>query len=656
VSDPNRGSPIPVSAAAILPFAWGVLATVLLTPLARWAAVRLGVLDAPGPRKIHRAPVPYLGGVAVVTGILVVWAVLAATGVHPAAVPGSTVPVLLGGMVALMLVGVVDDAVGLSPRIRFVVQGLATGLLLVATGSFEIVRVGGLLSPEMPAVISLLLGAIWVVSITNAANMLDGMDGLAAGVGAEAAAVLAYLGAVVFGHPDVALLLAVAAGAFAGFLVYNTAPARIFLGDAGSLPLGFLLGAGALTACTRDGVLHAVPMILVVGVPATDVILSVLRRGLAAVSVERLGRSRERYAFRVLHAPRFFQGDRGHLHHRLLEHLGSVPRTVGALYAVTAVLGALALWAATSPELAPMILVGSLFLGLTTVAPFLHSELRFLETGILLPLFHTRYIGQRVLHAAWDAAVIAAAFVTAGWIGSRWLPDSLSAAGRVALAAAVGLLTMSLLGLYRVHFRNAGAWSFWTAMAAVGSGAAAVMLVDTVLVGPPLSTASALLFFYLTLTGGVLPRAAYTFMADAYARRPKAGRTTVIDGVGRIEAAFLERALADPGLALRPVAFLHDGGDLTGRWLRGFPVLEADDLNLERTLRVHDVDVVVTVFDEVEPPRLARLRVACRSVGASLLVYRESLEELIPPGLEGSSRELPGDASPEVRHARSRMA
>jgi UDP-GlcNAc:undecaprenyl-phosphate GlcNAc-1-phosphate transferase len=585
--------------------------------------------------------VPYLGGVAVVSGIALVWVGFAASGALPPGA-GAVASALLGGAVALMAVGVVDDVSGLSAGVRFTVQGLATAAFLLTTGSFEAVRVGDFVTPGIPGALSSILAAFWIVSITNGANLMDGMDGLAAGVGALAAAVLSYLAAAVFAQAGIALLLAVAAGGFAGFLLFNAAPARIFLGDAGSVPLGFLLGAGALAACTRDGVLHVVPMVLVVGVPATDVLLSVLRRGLAAVSVERQGRSRERYAFRVLHPPRFFEGDRGHLHHRLLERLGSVRQVVGLLYSTTAGLGALAIWSAASPELAPMILVGSVFLGATIVAPFLHSELRFLETGILLPLFHTPYAGRRVLHAAWDAAVVAVAFVAAGWIGSRWFPGSVTDVARVGLAATVGPLFMWLLGLYRVHFRNAGAWSFWTAMAAVGSGAAAVMLLDTVLVGAPLATASALLFFYLTLSGAVVPRAAYTFMAEAYARGPKAGRVTVIDGVGRIEAAFLERALVDPGLALRPVAFLHESGELAGRWLRGFPVLEADDLNLERVLREHGVEVVVTVQDEVEPARLSRLGRACGAVGAALVVHREALEQVVPP----SAAPLP--ASPGV--------
>jgi UDP-GlcNAc:undecaprenyl-phosphate GlcNAc-1-phosphate transferase len=637
-------TPLAAGIAAVL---LGVVGTASLTPGARRLALRFRILDLPNHRKLQRVPVPYLGGVAVVGALLVGWAVLRSGWIpYLPVLDGPVATALLAGALAMMLLGLADDIWGLSPRFRLIGQVLIILAVLAPTGVFETMRLGSL-TLALPPVLTVALATFWVLAMTNAGNLMDGMDGLAAGVGATASAGLAYLALAVYGQQEVGALLALIAGAYAGFLIFNSHPARIYLGDAGSLPLGFALGAGALFATSEGGTWHAVPAMLVLGVPATDLLLAVLRRGLSSLRVERAPGATERFVFRLAHRPRFFEGDQEHLHHRLLERLGSVTAAVRALYVVAIVLALLGVWAAWEPRLAPMLLVGSMLLGLMAVSRFLHPELRVFEKGVLLPLFHTRALGNRRHHFIYDMFVFAGAFVVAGWLGTRWWPGSWVDLVRVASAGMVGAGVMGLLGLYRIHFRRAGVWSVWKATSTVGAGAAAVLLLDTLALQMPLSSASGLLFAYLALTGTVLPRAAYGFVDEAYSRRPHGTRATLIYGTGRAELAFLQRALCSEALDLRPVGLLDDSPELDGKMIQGFPVYRANGGEVDGLLRSLEVKVVVIVGEAVHDTRELRLHLAAQAAGASLLRYRESLAKAVPP--RGSR--LPG-AQPALEELR----
>ena len=245
-------------AAFLLPLA----ATLVATPLAAGLARRWGVLDRPGPRKRHLEATPYLGGVALVVGFVVAGLILGETGRQAA--------VIASCGVVVFLVGLVDDVRGLGAGLRAGVEAaLAVGLWLahVRAGFFDVTA------------IDLTLTIVWVVVITNAVNLVDNMDGLASGVTAIAG--LAYF-AIASAQGDylVASLAAALAGTSVGFLRHNFPPARIFLGDAGSLLLGFLLAVLALMLdleVSSDAIRIGVPA-LILGVPVFDTALVVVSR------------------------------------------------------------------------------------------------------------------------------------------------------------------------------------------------------------------------------------------------------------------------------------------------------------------------------------------------------------------------------------------
>ncbi|HEX2031672.1 MAG TPA: MraY family glycosyltransferase [Actinomycetota bacterium] len=283
------------------------MATLALTPLAGRLARSLGVLDQPAANKYHQQATPYLGGLAVAVGLVLVGGVAAGA-------QGQLFTVVLGGL-ALAIVGLLDDRFGVGPRVKLAVE-VAAGIALWLSG------VGaGLFGVEA---LDMALTVLWVVGITNAVNLLDNMDGLCAGVTAIAAGTFFAIAAIE-GHYFVAALALAVAGSSLGFLRHNFPPARIFLGDAGTLLLGFLLAALGLKLdlVGENGFVRSAVPILVLGVPVFDTVLVVIAR--------------------LLGGRRIYVGNTDHSSHRLAR-LGLSPRRVAlSVYGAQVILSGLAL-------------------------------------------------------------------------------------------------------------------------------------------------------------------------------------------------------------------------------------------------------------------------------------------------------------------------
>lgn len=291
-----------------------------LTPLWQHIAARLGVLAHPGPRRIHRVPTPTAGGVVVFASF---WLAFLVHGGFEALGPYA-VPLLLGSG-AVVLLGFVDDLFDLKPFVKLSGQ-MAAAALLVAWASE-----GGLLSfapfPASPAWGGL-FAVGWLVAMTNIFNIIDGLDGLASGLAAISAFGLLALSAWQ-GQAEAALAAAGLVGAAVGFLRYNVNPARLFLGDAGGMFLGFVLGFASLQGVLSgpQPVGPAVPL-LAVGVPLLDTFFAVVRRAGDGNPIAR--------------------GDAKHIHHQLVRHGLATARAVWLLYGVAALLAGAAFAAAGS--------------------------------------------------------------------------------------------------------------------------------------------------------------------------------------------------------------------------------------------------------------------------------------------------------------------
>ena len=253
----------------VLAFGLALVISLYTTPLMRAAALRFGIVDRPDGRLKNQAqPVPYLGGLAIYLSFLL--ALTATRRFDEIEVLG----MLLSGAIVVIL-GLVDDLGVLTPGIKLAGQVVAVLALINASVYIKL----GFLTPWLAIVLSF----FWLLGTTNAFNLIDIMDGLAAGVAAAAAAVL-FLIAAVNGRQTYAVLLAALCGALCGFLRYNIEPARIYMGDTGSMFVGMMLGALAMNnSYTRRNLVASVAPIVVLGVPILDTLFVMYdryRRGL----------------------------------------------------------------------------------------------------------------------------------------------------------------------------------------------------------------------------------------------------------------------------------------------------------------------------------------------------------------------------------------
>lgn len=379
----------------IAAFAAALVGSLLLTPLVAALARSRGWLDQPdGARKLHTIPVPRCGGVAVFAAFVAAWC-LAASFAGSELDLESAPPLLLAATI-VMLAGLVDDVRGLSPFAKILAQA-AAGLLLFAAGyRVETIGVpwGGTVDLGL---LALPVTLAWVVGMSNAFNLIDGLDGLAAGVALVATVTLVAVAAS-NGRTTTLVLTAALAGALLGFLRYNFNPAKVFLGDSGSLTVGFLLAAFAISGNLKSRTIIAVAVPLVaLALPIFDACLAMLRR--------------------LIRGGEVFRADRDHIHHRIVR-LGLTPRrAVMVLYAVSVLLGSLALAILSGPKqtlwavLLAVALLG--WLGVHRLGYVEVSELRQVLTNRLFSSRRATVNNLRLLEARDEIA--AAPTIEEGW-------------------------------------------------------------------------------------------------------------------------------------------------------------------------------------------------------------------------------------------------
>ncbi|MDD5907402.1 MAG: MraY family glycosyltransferase [Clostridia bacterium] len=294
------------------------------TPAVRMLAIKIKAVDVPKDnRRMHKVPIPRMGGLAIFAGFLVSVLFFVPLGTEFRSI-------LIGALI-LVVLGIIDDIVALKPKTKFAGQIIAA-LIPALSG----VSIHGIVNPFVPGqystlgIFSIPLTVIWIVGITNAVNFIDGLDGLACGVSAIATVTM-FIIAVLFGETYIALMMAALAGACLGFLPYNMNPAKIFMGDTGSMFLGYILATVSIQGLFKfyAVISFAVPFILL-GLPIFDTGFAIVRRLLKGQSP--------------------LQADRGHVHHRLIDLGFDQKQSVAILYAFSALMGLTAVILARTNE------------------------------------------------------------------------------------------------------------------------------------------------------------------------------------------------------------------------------------------------------------------------------------------------------------------
>ena len=329
----------------IASFAIAMLVTLAATPIVKRIALRFGVVSEENDaRRMHHHTIPRMGGLAIFLGFVAALLVFYSNQMTP-----ELWGVLLGAVVLIVL-GVVDDKYALNPWIKLVIQFFAALIPTLFGVQFDrIMNIFG--GPNVYIDFGWLaypITVIWIMGLINAVNWIDGLDGLAAGISCISALSM-FLVSLIIGDPLVAGVLIVLAGACMGFLPYNMNPAKIFMGDTGSMFLGYMLAVMSILGMFKFYAIvsFAVPF-LVVGLPLFDSVFTIVRR--------------------LFNGKSPFYADRGHIHHRLIDLGLNTKQAVMILYLVSGALGITAVVLTSSGEFRAMMFVIILILAVIAAA------------------------------------------------------------------------------------------------------------------------------------------------------------------------------------------------------------------------------------------------------------------------------------------------
>ena len=302
----------------VVPFVIALVVSYALTPSVKKLAIKIGAVDRPNARKVHTHVIPRLGGLAIYIGFMA--AVLFCVPLQHELVG------MLLGCTAIVAVGIWDDICNIPAKVKLVGQILAA-CIPVAFG----IQIEWLTNPfgdiiVLPELIAIPVTIFWIIGFTNTVNLIDGLDGLAAGV-AFIASISMFLLAYNLNQFLPALVIVSMAGAALGFLQYNFNPAKIFMGDTGSMLLGYTLSVAAVLGLVKTAATVALVVpIIALGLTILDTTFAIIRRKMSGVPI--------------------FQPDKGHLHHRLLALGMTQKQAVLIMYFVSMILGIVALFVA----------------------------------------------------------------------------------------------------------------------------------------------------------------------------------------------------------------------------------------------------------------------------------------------------------------------
>lgn len=298
-------------------FAFACVIAFALTPMSISLAHKIGAVDVPlDKRRMHKRPIPRFGGIAIF--LATTFSIMVLDGNFP------KIQIAMIGGAFMYLLGAIDDLMNLKPLVK--ASGQVVIACFVYTMGIRIEFINTIFTGgkyNFGEGLSLVITILWIVGITNAVNLIDGLDGLAAGVTCIIALSLAYIAYIhgsIFGSVSVMLALAALAGACVGFLPYNFSPARTFMGDGGALFLGYMIAAfSVISPLKRATFVAAIVPIAALAIPIFDTLFAIVRRKVKGIPI--------------------LEGDKGHLHHRLMRAGFGQRRSVLIIYGIVGIMG-----------------------------------------------------------------------------------------------------------------------------------------------------------------------------------------------------------------------------------------------------------------------------------------------------------------------------
>jgi UDP-GlcNAc:undecaprenyl-phosphate GlcNAc-1-phosphate transferase len=601
------------------PFALALALSLVVVPLCRIVAIRLGFIASPREDRWNRRPVALFGGVGIALVLLICSAIFGVA---------RDEPVLLVTAVAVFLTGLVDDVLSLKPSTKLVAQiGLASALL------FFDYRLNWLESTTL----DMLLTLVWIVGLTNAFNLLDNMDGLCAGIAIIvcAALMIDLLPGAAGTHVLAdARYLAILLGATCGFLVYNLHPASVFMGDSGSLLLGFSFAAVTLSSGRqlpgRSDILSIVAApVLVLLIPIFDTTLVTLSRWFS-------GR-------------RASQGGRDHSSHRLVAIGLSERRAVALLWLLAALGGALGValsyfsqsWsalAAAAAFLLGMILFAAYLAGIR-VYDDADSRVR---QGTFTPIVVEFMYKRRVAEVLLDFCLVALCYYVAYRLRfedpEAFMKNFATFTRSLPVVLAVQLTAFFVVGVYRGVWRHFGMMDALVVGRGVVFGAVGAQLVILYVYHFfAYSRTVFVIYAVLLLITMMLTRASFRLVGEFVQRQRQSGRRVAIYGAGDAGGLVVRELLNQDGDEVRIVGFVDDDPRKAGIRVMGYAVLGGYSA-LTVLIKAASIDEVVVSARTMPPERLNNLQVLCAEFRIRLARLHVGLEALVD---EDASADIP---------------
>ncbi|MDL4838882.1 glycosyltransferase family 4 protein [Aquibacillus rhizosphaerae] len=291
-----------------------IIVSGLMTPLVKKLAIKIGAVDSPDDRKVHTKLMPRLGGLAIFLSFLIGILIFLPQTI-------GAYPIFIGAII-IVTIGILDDLFALSAKVKFSGQLLAAVVTVIGGVRIDFITLPFTDRIEL-GYLAIPLTILWIVGITNAINLIDGLDGLAAGVASIALLTISGI-AISMGNPLIALLGIIMLGSTLGFLIYNFYPAKLFMGDTGSLFLGYMISVLAVMGLSKNATIFSLIVpIIILGVPILDTVFAIVRR--------------------IINKKPLSSPDKLHLHHCLIRLGFSHRQTVMMIYLISGLFSAAAI-------------------------------------------------------------------------------------------------------------------------------------------------------------------------------------------------------------------------------------------------------------------------------------------------------------------------
>jgi len=591
-----------------------------LTPVVRWTARRLRLVEEPRKDRWHKKPTPMLGGIAIycAAALPLLWfADLGSIAKHlhlhsPGPVIFSPTAVAWLGMTCLFLLGLFDDLTCVAPQNKLIIEIIVASL--VAFLGYRLQWVSSLTVDTM-------LTIVWIVGITNATNMLDNMDGLCTGISLIAAV---FFSLILYTTASaemlkIALLLA---GALGAFLIYNFYPASIFMGDSGSLPLGFALAIMCLHPISRSVdfsiSLYAVP-ILVLLVPIFDTALVT--------------------SIRLLSGRKPSIGGKDHTSHRLVLMGLSERRSVFWLYAIGSLSGLAAIFVQQHDDLAAPAVIIPLFVSVTLMGVYLaqikvypEKDLCLLRSSRFTPLLKQVAYKRQLFHVTFDLVLVSFSYYLSyrlrfGFTGQfgTYFQTFLSSLPAIIICK---LAAFYSTGIYKGMWRYIALSDVFVYLKATLLGTLlSLAAVTYVYRFSSFSKGVFIIDWFLTTAFLVGFRLSFRFFREVMKRKTAEGENVLIYGAGQGGQLVLREILDNRHLFLRPVGFIDDDTMKVGKRLLGYPIM-GTGTELEQVLKKHAISGVIISCRRMNEVNEKKLVETCSREGIFLKRFVIGLEDV----------------------------